>query len=97
MTAKKTVVRVRIGNEEYSLKSDRSEEYTRTVAQHVDRALTEVRSTGTVIETHKAAVLAALSITDELLQARQAEKEMTARIDRLTQQLTRLLPPAKRQ
>lgn len=96
MAEKKTVVRVRIGNEEYSLKSDRSEEYTRTVAQHVDKALAEVKSGGTVIETHKAAVLAALAITDELLQARAAEKAMEDRIAGLTTQLTRLLPPTKR-
>ena len=96
MTEKKTVVRVRIGNEEYSLKSDRSEEYTRTVALHVDKALAEVKSSGTVIETHKAAVLAALAITDELLQAREAGKAAEKRLDGLTAQLTRLLPPTKR-
>lgn len=96
MTEKKTVVRVRIGNEEYSIKSDRSEEYTRTVSLHVDKALAEVKSAGTVIETHKAAVLAALAITDELLQARDAEKATVERLDSLTAQLSKLLPPTKR-
>ncbi len=87
---------MRIGNEEFSLKSDRSEEYTKTVARHVDKALTEVKSSGTVIETHKAAVLAALAITDELLQARENQKATEERIVGLTKQLSRLLPPTKR-
>jgi cell division protein ZapA len=96
MAGKKTVVRVRIGDEDYSLKSDRSEDYTRAVAQHVDKALEEVRSSGTVVATHKSAVLAALAITDELLQARNAEREMAVRINKLTAQIARLLPPTKR-
>ena len=47
MTPKKTVVKVTIGSEEYTLKSDRPAEYTRAVAEHVDRALKEVLSAGT--------------------------------------------------
>lgn len=96
MTGKRTVVKVQIGSEEYSLRSDRSEEYTRSVAEHVDRALGEVLAAGTIVESHKAAILAALAIADELFQARRAQKEMATRLDNLATELSRLLPPAKR-
>ena len=47
-------------------------------------------------DSHKAAILAALSITDELFQARQGDREAAARLDTLAEQVARLLPPAKR-
>jgi len=36
VTAGRTLVKVRIGSEEFSLRSDRPEEYTRAVAEKVD-------------------------------------------------------------
>jgi len=96
MSDKKTVVRVKIGSEEYSLRSDRSEEYTREVAEHVDMALREISVSGAVVEAHKAAILAALAITDELFQARQADVDMADRLTALANSLSRLLPPSKR-
>jgi cell division protein ZapA len=92
----RTLVKVRIGSEEYSLRSDRPEEYTRAVAEHVNRALKDVLSSGTIVESQKAAILAALAIADELFQARAAQTEVVQRLERLTAELTRLLPPAKR-
>lgn len=96
MSPKKTLVKVTIGNEEYTLKSDRPAEYTQAVAEHVDRALKEAQSAGKMVEWHKAAVLAALAITDELFQARQAQGEMARRLNGLKAELSRLLPPTKR-
>ena len=92
----KTLVTVTIGGEEYTLKSDRPAEYTRAAADYVDRAVTDVRSVGKIVESHKAAILAALSITDELFQMKQQHREMAERITVLTEELSRLLPPAKR-
>lgn len=96
MSPNRTVVRVKIGSDEYSLRSDRSEEYTRSVAAHVDRSLHDVLSTGTIVESHKAAILAALAIADELFQTRAKQAEMTERLNTLSAELSRLLPPAKR-
>jgi cell division protein ZapA len=92
----KTVVTVTIGGEEYTLRSDRPPEYTKAAAARVDRALQEVQRSGAVVETHKSAVLAALAITDELLQALEAQEELADRLNGLTVELERLLPPAKR-
>ena len=97
MTEARTVVKVRIGGDEYTLRSDRPADYTQSVAEHVDRTLKEVQQAGSAgVETHKAAILAALAITDELFQARAGEREMAERLKRLTGELARLLPPAKR-
>lgn len=96
MSVKKTLVKVMIGGDEFSLRSDRSDDYTRAVADHVDRTVTEVRSSSQLIESHKAAILAALAIADDLFQARLAEREMEKRLNALTEQVSRLLPPRKR-
>lgn len=96
MTADRTLVKVRIGSEEYALRSDRPEEYTRAVAEHVDRAMRDILASGSIVEIHKAAVLVALSIADELFQERRVQGDVTARLERLTAELARLLPPAKR-
>lgn len=96
MTDKKTVVKVTIGGDEYSLKSDRPPEYTRAVAEHLDRALKEVLQVGAIVESHKAAILAALTVTDELFQSRRSQAELAERIKALTADVSRLLPPAKR-
>jgi len=96
VTDKKTVVKVTIGGDEYTLKSDRTTEYTRKVAEYVDRALKEVLSSGAIVEAHKAAILAALAITDELFAERRAATEMADRLTELSTDLCRVLPPAKR-
>ncbi len=57
MTAKKHAVRVMIGGEEYTVRSDLSPEYTREVAAYLDQALKKVLSQGPLVETHKAAIL----------------------------------------
>ena len=96
MSAKKTVVKVMIGGDEFSLRSDQSDTYTRAVADHVDRAMKEVRASGQLIESHKAAILAALAITDDLFQVRTAEQEMEQRLSALSAEVSRLLPPGRR-
>lgn len=96
MTAKKQSVKVMIGGEEFSVRSELTPEYTREVAAYVDEALRKVLSAGALVETHKAAILAALAITDELFQARRSSRELAARLTTLTDDLNRLLPPTKR-
>ena len=96
MTEQRTVVKVTIGGDEYTLKSDRTAEYTRAVAEHVDNALKDVLATGAIVEPQKAAILAALAITDELFVEQAAASEMAERLSNLATDLCRVLPPAKR-
>jgi len=65
-------VRVTIFGEDYQIRTDLGEEYTRECARYVDEAIQEAHVGGHVAEPHKAAILAALKITDELFRA-QAE------------------------
>ena len=96
MSARKQLVKVHILGEEYPLRSEASPEHTRAVAQHVDAAIRKVLASGTVVETHKAAIMAALAITDELLRDRAALDEITAALKELGGDVRRLLPPQKR-
>ncbi len=89
-------VRVIIGGEEYAVRSELPAEYTREVAAYVDAALKRVRDSLPTVETHKAAILAALAITDELFQARRGDRDLAGRMTALADDLARLLPPAKR-
>ena len=96
MTTTKNAVRVVIGGEEYTVRSELPPEYTREVAAYLDAALKRVRDSLPMVESHKAAILAALSITDELFQARRGDREVADRLSSMATDLARLLPPAKR-
>jgi cell division protein ZapA len=92
----KHAVRVVIGGDEYTVRSEVPPEYTREVAAYLDAALKRVRDSMPMVETHKAAILAALAITDELFQARRGDREIAGRLSAMADELARLLPPAKR-
>ena len=96
MTAPKNAVRVVIGGEEYAVRSELPPEYTREVAAYLDAALKRVKDMLPMVESHKAAILAALAITDELFQARRGDREIAARLTAAADEVARLLPPAKR-
>jgi cell division protein ZapA len=96
MSTKLHAVRVMIGGEEYTVRSDLPPEYTREVAAYLDQALKKVLSQGQMVETHKAAILAALDITNELFQAKKGEREVAARLAAVTDDLVKMLPPGKR-
>jgi cell division protein ZapA len=94
---KKNAVKVSIVDEEYTVRSELDPEYTRQVAEHVDAAIRRVLSSGPIVESHKAAILAALAITDELFQSRKQQQELAQRLKQLSSELGRLIPPQKRQ
>jgi cell division protein ZapA len=92
----KNAVRVIIGGEEYTVRSELPPDYTREVAAYLDAALKRVRDSLPMVETQKAAILAALAITDELFQARRGDRDVADRLTAMADDLARLLPPAKR-
>lgn len=96
MTAPRSAVRVVIAGEEYAVRSELPPEYTREVAAYLDAAVKRVRDSLPMVETHKAAILAALAITDELFQARRGDRDLATRLATLAEDVARLLPPAKR-
>lgn len=96
MSTSKTVVKVSIVGDEYSIRSDATPEHTRAVAEYLDKAIRKVMQGGSP-DTHKAAILAALQITDELFKAQDGSVELTAALKQLSAEVRRLLPPAKRE
>jgi len=96
VSTRKTSVKVEILGESYSIRSDATAEHTKAVAEHLDRAIRQILSGGSVIETNRAAILAALQITSELFQEREANDAIVAAMGGLGDEVRRLLPPAKR-
>lgn len=96
MTAPKHSTRVTICGEEYTIRSDASPDHTRAVAAHVDKAIREVIGNAAIVEPHKAAILAALSITDDLFKAQAEREELADAMRALSSELRRWLPPGKR-
>jgi cell division protein ZapA len=98
MSAKKNLVRVTILNEEYAIRSDATPEHTRAVAAYLEDAIQRVLDTGSVVETNRATILAALQITGELFEARDGGNgsDITERLQSLSAEVRRLLPPTKR-
>jgi cell division protein ZapA len=88
---RRSSVTVRIAGEEHTIRANAEPEYTRSCARYVDERIADLRSKGTLIETHKAAILAALSISDELFQAREeldrTRREMASRATNLARRL----------
>jgi cell division protein ZapA len=96
MTVKKTSLKVEILGESYAIRSEAPPEHTKAVAEYLDRAIRQILSGGAVIEVNRAAILAALQITSELFQAREANQAVTAAMQTLSADVRRLLPPGKR-
>jgi cell division protein ZapA len=96
MSTRKTSVKVEILGESYAVRSDASAEHTKAVAEYLDHAIRQILTSGSVIETNRAAILAAMQITSELFQAREANDAVIAAMAGLGDEVRRLLPPAKR-
>ncbi len=96
MTVSRHAVKVVIGGEEFTVRSELPPEYTREVAAHFDRMLAGIRASLPTVEAHKAAILAGLAVTDELFQARRGDADLAARLAGLAEDLLRLLPPGRR-
>ena len=67
----RTVTRVEIAGDEYTIRSDTSESYTRECARYVNETISEIMSQGRLVEAHKAAILAAMALADQLFAARE--------------------------
>lgn len=96
MTAPRNAVRVLIGGEEFTVRSELPPDYTREVAAHFDRLLGGIKASLPMVEAHKAAILAGLAVTDELFQARRGDSDLAARLNVLAEEIARLLPPSRR-
>lgn len=88
----RTVVTVVIAGDEYNIRAEATPEYTRECARYVDATITEItRSSRTVMEPHKAAILTALSLADQLFQVRREldalRSQSSATVDKMASQI----------
>jgi cell division protein ZapA len=91
MSQQKQSVTVRIAGEEYAIRAEATADYTKSCARYVDDRIAEIRKRSGLVETHKAAILAALSITDEFVQTRdeldKLRREVASRADNLVKRI----------
>jgi len=66
----KSSVTVTIAGEDYTIRAEATPEYMRRCAEYVDRTIAQILEKSGLVEGHKAAILAALSLSDQLFQAR---------------------------
>ena len=76
MTEKRSSVKVTIVGQELTIRSEASAEHTREVAAYLDKTIRTIMNSGAVVESSRAAILAALQITDELFRARAAQRTL---------------------
>jgi cell division protein ZapA len=90
----RTSVSVEIAGERHVLRADASPEYTQRVAAHVDATIRSL-GLGNTLDPHRAAILAALTITDELYRTRgeldALRQELASRAARLAQRLENVI------
>ena len=91
MSVEKNSVTVRIAGEEHTIRASAEPAYTRRCAKLVDDRIHQIRLQAGLIEGHKAAILAALSIADECFQAQEellgVRQDVAARAAELAQRL----------
>jgi cell division protein ZapA len=93
---KKNVVTVTIQGAEYTLRTETSPDHTRAIAEYVDLVIGETMESGARIESHKAAILAALRIAGELFESRALSEQLAGEMAALSEEIKPWLPPAKR-
>jgi cell division protein ZapA len=91
MNEVKNAVTVRIAGEEHAIRANAEPEYTRRCARLVDERISDIRSRSGPIESHRAAILAALSLSDELFQTQEElarlQRELSTRGDALVRRI----------
>ena len=82
-------VTVRIAGEEHVLRSSAEPEYTLRCAAFLDERIREGRAHTGLAETHRAVILAALSITDRYFQAQEELDQLRREVQSRSQNLVK--------
>ena len=92
---KSSSVTVRIAGEDHTIRANVEPDYTRKCARFVDDRIHEIRAKSGLIESHKAAILAALSIADEYFQAldevERIHRQVATRADKIQRRVEKEL------
>lgn len=90
------LVKVQVGGEEVTIRSELPPEHALAVGAHVDAAISRIREASPLVDVGKAAILAALQIADELLRLQRDTEAGAATLREAQAELNRMLPPARR-
>jgi cell division protein ZapA (FtsZ GTPase activity inhibitor) len=97
MSQPRIPITVRIAGEEHVIRSDADPEHTLRCARLVDRRIAEIRSRGGALEGPRVAILAGLSLADELFQLQdeheRLQAELAARVRELVGRVDSALAP----
>jgi cell division protein ZapA len=87
----KKSVKVRIFGEEYPIRSNEDPEYTTKVAEYVDSMMRHVSKGMKSVDAHTVAILAAMSITDELFRSRRGYISLNEELKNRTSRILSLI------
>ncbi len=89
--SKRTIVSVKIYNQELKIRTDEPPEYVRDVARYVDSKIYEVVDNVPGISSTKALILAAMNIADELFKQREEHQKLVRQLQERSEQLAQKL------
>ena len=89
-------VKVTVAGEDVTIRSEQPAEHSISVAHHVDASIRRIQEQSPLVDTGKAAILAALQIADELFRTRADAERGSERLEQTMEEIRRMLPPAKR-
>jgi cell division protein ZapA len=84
-------VRVTIAGQRFSVRTDANPRYVRELASFVSRRIDEAKSEGRAVSTQSLALLAAMSIADELHQVRDSQAKLKRRVREKSETILKVL------
>ena len=84
-------VKVTLAGQKFSVRTDARPKYVRELAAFVNEKMEEARQTGKTVTTQSLALLAAMSIADDLFQQREREAELRREIRNKSKRILRYL------
>ncbi len=91
MDSDTNILKVKIFGTDYPLKVNANVDYVRRVAEYVDMKMREIQEAKPNRPLHQIAILAALNITDELLQQKEVQKRKLRNFEDSIGRLTKKL------
>jgi cell division protein ZapA (FtsZ GTPase activity inhibitor) len=84
-------VTVEVAGQRLTLRTDADDGYVASLAELVNQKMGEVRASSRTLSTHVVAMMAALKIADDLIQARNQESELRRKVREKSQRILALL------
>jgi cell division protein ZapA (FtsZ GTPase activity inhibitor) len=84
-------VKVSIAGHKLSLRTDAKPRYIKELADYVNAKIEQTKASGKIATTHAIALLVALTIADELHQAREEKEKLERQVRERTQRILRYL------